>query len=141
MVFRDLVSGEIPMRIYTIGYGGRNIEDFINALKKHGVTMIVDVRRFPKSKNSSFNGESLKRILEENEIKYVFLGESLGGFVKGGYEKYMETQSFREGIEALLSVVRGEVAALMCMEKNVKHCHRRFISKHLENLGIEVVHI
>ncbi|MCX8171770.1 MAG: DUF488 domain-containing protein [Candidatus Bathyarchaeota archaeon] len=129
------------MRIYTIGYGGRNIEEFIGALRKCGVTMIIDVRRFPRSRDPSFSGEQLKRVLGENGIKYVFLGETLGGFVKGGYEKYMETQSFREGIEKLLSVIREEVAALMCKERNVKYCHRRFISGYLESLGIEVIHV
>lgn len=129
------------MKIYTIGYGGRKIEEFVEVLRKHGITMVIDVRRFPKSKDPLFSKESLEIFLGENGIKYVFFGENLGGFVKGGYEKYMETQSFKEGIKILLSVVKGEVAVLMCREKNVKYCHRRFISKYLKNLGVEVIHI
>ncbi|MEM2322882.1 MAG: DUF488 domain-containing protein [Candidatus Bathyarchaeia archaeon] len=137
----SFLFGRSSMRIYTLGYGGRRIGDFIKILKEHGITLVVDVRRFPKSRDPSFSGESLKRILEENGIKYAFLGESLGGFVRGGYEKYMKSESFREGVEALLNIARGEVAALMCREKNVKHCHRRFISKYLESLGVETIHI
>lgn len=129
------------MKVYTIGYGGRKIESFISILRKYGITAVVDVRRFPKSKDPSFSREMLERILGENGIKYYFLGEKLGGFVRGGYEKYMESQNFREGIEMLLSIIRGEVAAIMCKEKNVKYCHRRLISNYLEGLGVKVTHV
>jgi len=129
------------MKVYTIGYGGRKIFDFINILEKHGITVVVDVRRFPKSKDPAFNRENLEKTLKENKMEYVFLGESLGGFVKGGYEKYMETQKFMEGFNVLLNIIERETAALMCKERNAKYCHRRFIAQRLENLGVKVIHI
>lgn len=129
------------MKIYTIGYAKREISDFINILKEHNVTVLVDVRRFPKSKYPMFEKENLKNILEKNGLKYVFLGESLGGFVRGGYEKYMETQKFKDGLKVLLDLIKNETVALMCREKNVKYCHRRFIANLLEKLDIEVIHI
>lgn len=135
---RNLAS---TIKIYTIGYAGRGIMEFINVLKEHGIKMIVDVRRFPKSKDPDFVGENLKRILEENGIKYVFLGDSLGGFVRGGYEKYMETPKFKEGFDILLNLIREHTLALMCKERNTKYCHRRFIASLLENLGLEVIHL
>lgn len=126
------------MIVYTIGYWGRTISEFISILKENNINVVVDVRRFPKSSNADFNGENLEKILERNEIKYVFLGESLGGFVKGGYEGYMESQRFREGLNMLIKMAEREVVALMCVERNIRHCHRRFIAQQLENLGIEV---
>ncbi|MEM1673582.1 MAG: DUF488 domain-containing protein [Candidatus Bathyarchaeia archaeon] len=126
------------MIVYTIGYWGRSISEFIALLKENGITAVIDVRRFPKSSNIEFNRENLERTLREHGIKYFFLGGSLGGFVKGGYEKYMETQKFKEGFNALIKIAGSEVAVLMCKERNIKHCHRRFIVQCLERLGIEV---
>jgi uncharacterized protein (DUF488 family) len=131
----------LKMKVYTIGYGGRKISDFISILEKHDITVVVDVRRFPKSKDPAFNRENLEKTLKENKIGYVFLGESLGGFVRGGYEKHMETQKFIEGFNMLLKIVERETAVLMCKERNVKYCHRRFIAQRLENLGVRVIHI
>jgi len=134
-----MVYAEI--KVYTIGYGGRKISDVINILEKHDITVVIDVRRFPKSKDPAFSRENLEKTLKENEIEYVFLGESLGGFVRGGYEKYMGTQKFMEGFNALLKIIERETAALMCKERNAKYCHRRFIAQRLENLGVKVMHI
>jgi len=129
------------VKVYTIGYAKRDISDLINILRKYGITLLVDVRRFPKSKYPEFEKENLKNILEKNGLKYVFLGENLGGFIKGGYKKYMETQKFKDGFKVLLNLIRKETVVLMCREKNVKYCHRRFIASLLENLGVEVIHI
>lgn len=126
------------MIIYTIGYWGREISEFISILRENGVTAVVDVRRFPKSSDANFSRENLEKALGENGIKYIFLGESLGGFVRGGYEKYMETQKFREGLKRLIEIAEKEVVALMCKEKDVRRCHRRFIAQQLKNLGVEV---
>ncbi|MCD6470457.1 DUF488 domain-containing protein [Candidatus Bathyarchaeota archaeon] len=126
---------------YTIGYASREISEFIKILKEHNVTIIVDVRRFPKSKNPMFGKEMLSTFLRKHGIKYVFLGESLGGFVKGGYERYMKTQKFRDGFKVLLDLIEKETVILMCREKKAKHCHRRFIANLLEKLGVKVIHL
>lgn len=127
--------------VYTIGYAGREISNFVKIMKDHRVTAVVDVRRFPKSKDSAFEKERLNNILASNGIKYIFLGESLGGFVKGGYEQYMKTPKFKDGFSILLGLIDKEVVAMMCKERNVKHCHRRFISNLLQDLGFDVQHI
>ncbi|MEM1586306.1 MAG: DUF488 domain-containing protein [Candidatus Bathyarchaeia archaeon] len=126
------------MVVYTVGYSGRSVSELIALLKENGVTTVVDVRRFPKSSDADFNRENLERILEGHGIKYIFLGESLGGFVRGGYEKYMETQRFKNGLNTLIEIARKEAVALLCKERNVKYCHRRFIAQRLESLGMEI---
>ncbi|MEM2321213.1 MAG: DUF488 domain-containing protein [Candidatus Bathyarchaeia archaeon] len=126
------------MIVYTIGYWGRTISELISILRENNINVVVDVRRFPKSSNADFNRENLEKILERNGIKHVFLGESLGGFVKGDYERYMESQRFKEGFNMLIEMAKREVVALMCVERNIRYCHRRFIVQQLENLGIEV---
>jgi uncharacterized protein (DUF488 family) len=127
--------------VYTIGYAGREISNFIRILEEHHITAVVDVRRFPKSKDPAFEKEKLKATLAYNGIKYIFLGESLGGFVKGGYEQYMKTLKFKDGFNILLELIDREIVAIMCKERNAKYCHRRFILNLLQNLGFEVQHI
>jgi len=127
--------------VYTIGYGGRKIPDFINLLKIHNIKILVDVRRFPNSKNPDFKKENLEVSLPENGIEYIFLGDELGGFRKDGFEKHMDTIKFMDGFKSLLDLIEKETAVIMCMEKKTEHCHRKFISHFLEDINIEVIHI
>jgi len=53
----------------------------------------------------------------------------------------MKTEMFREGIEKLLQLAKKERVCIMCMEKNPKYCHRRFVSAQLETRNVEVRHI
>ena len=126
--------------VYTVGYGGRRFSDFVNTLKEHGVNILIDIRRFPNSKNSDFKKESLEVMLPKNGIEYFFLGEKLGGF-RDGFEKYMDTTDFIDGFKTLLDLTQKGKVVIMCMERKTRHCHRRFISHFLEDINIEVIHI
>jgi uncharacterized protein (DUF488 family) len=110
-------------------------------LEEHGIEVLVDVRRFPTSKVEHFKRETMEQWLSERGIEYVWLGEELGGYRHGGYEAYMETEEFKEGMKRLLEIARQKRACVMCMEPNPKYCHRRFISAHLEREGAKVIHI
>lgn len=124
--------------IYTLGHSNRTIEDFLDILKKYEIDVILDVRRFPKSKFSHF-GEELKHILSANGIDYVHLSE-LGGYRKGGYRKYMESKDFSLGIEKVLSYLEKK-ACILCAERFPWRCHRRHISRELGRRGVKVIHI
>ena len=130
------------MLIYTIGHSSRSLDQFIKLLKKYGIKRVIDVRRFPVStKYPHFNRENLEKSLKSSKIKYFWLGDLLGGYRSGGYEKYMETDQFKEGIEKLLSITLDRKTAIMCAEIVWFRCHRRFISDHLVGMGHKVVHI
>jgi len=75
------------MAIFTIGYGGRRFSDFASLLQQHGIALVVDIRRFPKSKVSKFNKESLEAKLPELGIGYICMGDTLGGFRQSGYRR------------------------------------------------------
>ena len=127
--------------VYTIGYGGRKFRDFVGILREHGVDVVVDVRRFPKSKDENYLKENLEVELPRLGIKYVYMGDLLGGFRRGGYEKYMESEEYLQGISRLLELAETHRVALMCVEKNVRGCHRRHIAKTLVEAGVEVIHL
>ncbi len=128
--------------IYTVGHSNLALGEFLDLLSRWGIELVIDVRRFPTSgKYPHFRREELARALEEAGIGYVFLGEELGGYRKGGYEAYTRTARFREGLRKLIELARGRKAAVMCAERDPRGCHRRFIAAALAARGFRVVHI
>jgi uncharacterized protein (DUF488 family) len=58
-------------RVLTIGHSRRPIEEFVELLRSHGVTRLVDVRTVPRSRhNPQFNIESLPDSLAAAGIGY-----------------------------------------------------------------------
>jgi len=129
------------LRIWTIGHSNRSVEAFLELLREHSIQVLADIRSFPTSKIEYFRREEMERWLPENGVEYVWLGKELGGYRKGGYKRHMRTKLFREGVKKLLEIAKQKRTCIMCMEKNPKYCHRRFISAYLERKGVEVIHI
>lgn len=105
------------------------------------MTVLVDIRRWPNSKFEDFKGAYMESWLQEASIKYLWLGDKLGGFRKGGFDKYMHDEEFKRGVEALLKVAAENTVCIMCREVSPKGCHRKYITKYLSRLGVEVRHI
>ena len=130
------------MKIWTIGHSNRSLELLISLLKHYNIEILVDVRRFPSSqKFPHFNQDNLHKQLPNSEIKYIWLGDKLGGFRKGGYAKYMKTKTFNEGLQKLLTLSKSGRTAIMCAEIVWFRCHRRWISEQIVIEGHEVIHI
>jgi len=132
-------------RVYTLGHSNRSLNEFINILLRYKISVVVDVRRFPSSRRYPyFSRETLERVLSNLGIKYVWLGDLLGGFRSSGYESYIKSEEFRRGFEELIKIIKeinqGYVA-ILCRERLWFKCHRRFISNELTKYGIEVIHI
>ncbi len=128
--------------MFTVGHSTRSLDDFIALLRHYGIQIVVDIRRFPVSKKFPwFTQETLQKAVEKAGIRYVWLGDLLGGYRKGGYEAYQQTETYRKGIEAVKRLTENERVALMCAELLWFRCHRRFIADTLTREGYRVVHI
>ena len=139
MVLVDMAS--CKRIIYTLGTDRRTEEDFIEILNAYGIELLIDVRRFPTSKFQHFRREELERLLKANNMGYIFMGNELGGYRKGGYEAYTETQQFREAIDRLLRYAENKKAVIVCAERFPWKGHRRWIARELKRRGCRVVHI
>ena len=128
-------------QIWTIEHSNHSIDTFLELLKEHEIQVLVDVRRFPTSRIEHFKKEQMEKWLAENGIEYVWLGNELGGYRKGGYRRHMRTRLFRGGIGQLIEIAKNNKVCIMCMEVNPKYCHRKFISAYLERKGVGVTHI
>lgn len=140
--------------LYTIGHGNRKPEDFLALLKDFGIEYLIDVRSQPYSKfNPQFNQNDLKYFLERNGIKYVFMGDSIGGRPKDAscydnegkvdYEVVKTKEFFLNGIERLKTAYSKDIhVVIMCSESKPCECHRsKLIGKVLMTDNIELKHI
>jgi uncharacterized protein (DUF488 family) len=139
--------------LFTIGYGTRSTEDLIAALKANQIEFLIDVRSSPYSKfKPEFAKEVLQRRLEAAGIRYVFMGDTLGGQPKDpdchtdgkvDYDKVRARPFFSAGIERLRTAFeRQRPVALMCSEGRPEQCHRsKLIGEALAAAGIPVRHI
>ncbi|MDR5694758.1 MAG: DUF488 domain-containing protein [Armatimonadota bacterium] len=128
--------------VFTAGTSTRSREEFLHLLRAFGIEVVVDVRRFPTSQRfPHFVQENFRAFLEEAGIAYVHLGRELGGYRPGGYEAFMETRLFQEGILRLEALAREKKVVVVCSERFPWRCHRRFIARALQSRSWEVVHL
>ncbi len=128
--------------IWDIGHSNRSLNDFLKILRKNNIELLIDIRRFPSSRKfPHFNKENLKLELNKTNIEYLWLGERLGGFRKGGYEKWITTIEFQEGLEILKNEASRKKTVIMCAEGYYIRCHRRYILNILEKSGWKITHI
>lgn len=140
--------------LYTIGYGNRSIQTFIQLLKKYEIDILVDVRTNPFSRyNPDFRINKLELHLVNNNIRYLFLGYELGGKPldldcytnnEVDYQKIKNKDFFSSGIDVLIGLTKdGLKTAIMCAEQSPVNCHRKsLIGDYLKlNHNYNVVHI
>jgi uncharacterized protein (DUF488 family) len=139
--------------ILTVGYGNRTIDSVIGLLRNECVQYLVDVRTNPQSKfNPDFSAEPLEGALRRVAIKYVLMGDTLGGrpsdltcYENGHviYERVQTRTFFQEGIGRLLKALNQNLkVCLLCSESRPEDCHRsKLIGVALANLGIDLVHL
>lgn len=127
-------------KIYTIGYEGKSIDEFLKLLSEKGITRVIDVRSKPHSKREEFDQEDLKDTLFKKSMMYKHL-PSLGGMEKEDYKEAMGSEEWRSGYRELKSIAEEGPSVMMCLEKDPMQCHRRFISERLEEEGWDVIHL
>ena len=146
---------KLPVRIpiYTIGYGSRSIEVLIEVLHAYKIAYLIDVRSAPYSRyKPEFSKAPLANEMEQHSIRYVFMGDILGGrpddetcYVNGkvDYEKVKATASYQRGIQRLHTAFsQQQSVVLMCSEGKPEECHRcKLIGTTLTQENIPVIHI
>ncbi|MEM3546560.1 MAG: DUF488 domain-containing protein [Candidatus Bathyarchaeia archaeon] len=131
----------LELEVWFMGYSGRKTRDFLDSLKNNHIELLVDIRRFPTSKVEDFRRDVLAELLRRENIAYLWLGDLLGGYRHGGFEKYMETDDFKKGLDILIGEISRRRICIMCLERNQKYCHRRFIAEALKKRGFKVIGI
>jgi len=137
--------------IYTIGHSNITQKSFIEILKSFEFQLTVDVRSSPYSKFvPHFNRENIKAALNDNNIKYMFMGNCIGGKPKNkkyyqngnvNYHLISKNEHYKKGINKIIEL-NNKNLVLMCSEEDPYNCHRHnLITQTLVKKGLEVIHI
>ena len=138
--------------LFTIGYEGRSIDDYMNLLIKNNVQVLCDVRKNPISRKYGFSKKSLQKIAENLGIKYFHIPElgisshlrqSLNSEIdyKKLFSLYKKT-TLDVQKEELIKIVNQlnykKRIVLTCFESDPSFCHRHCISSSLKQLNSDL---
>jgi hypothetical protein len=153
-----LASPEVDVKavnVFTIGYEGSTIENFVDRLVQAGVETLVDVRDLPLSRKKGFSKNQFRELIEARGIRYVHL-KALGDPKEGRdaarsgnhslfvkiFSSHMETDSAKAALMELADLVGAKTTCLMCFERCHTTCHRNIVVEKLSGISsINVRHI
>jgi len=140
-------------QVLTVGHSNHTAERLIELLRLHAVEVLVDVRSQPYSRFASqFNREQLEPTVTDADLRYLYMGEELGGRQLGriistperleAYEQVAASAGFQRGIERVLTGAQTFRIALLCAEEDPTECHRRvWVTRALREAGADVAHV
>jgi uncharacterized protein (DUF488 family) len=128
------------MRIFTIGYEGATVGEFLAALREAGVKRVIDVRALPLSRRPGFSKTPLRAALAEAGIDYVHL-RALGTPADGRaaaragrhadleriYAGQLELPEAMVQSTQMLELAAEKPSALLCFERDPGGCHRTLL--------------
>ncbi len=144
---------------WTVGHSNRSLADFTEILRQARITLVADVRSFPRSRsNPVFNIDTLPDALGGAQIAYRHfpdLGgrrtmqrgvpEAMNGLWRNrsfhNYADYALSDGFGNAFDELVSLGLQHRLAVMCSEAVWWRCHRRIISDYLLANGHNVLHL
>ena len=141
------------MRIFTIGYEGATVGEFLAALAAAGVERVIDVRAVPLSRRPGFSKSPLRAGLAEAGIDYIHL-KALGPPSEGRtaaragrhadmariYAGQLELPEAMAQSAQLLELAGEKPSAVLCMERDPQHCHRTLLLDAVADEA-EIVHL
>jgi hypothetical protein len=142
--------------IYTIGYEGISIDEYLRKLINNDISIIVDVRKNPKSMKFDFNSKALTNFLSKVNIEYVGIPDlGIPATMRAdlnSFESYQalfdiyETKILSKqtaNVEKIANLVKsGQRVALTCFEKNNLWCHRSRVARKLNSdYNYEIVNL
>ena len=146
-------------KLFTIGYEGASLEDFLATLNIAGVDQLVDIRDFPGSRRKGFSKNALREALGAEGIGYEHL-KGLGDPKPGRdaaragrfdeflaiYTAHFETEVARDDLLRAVDLVVEKRSCLLCYERDYRSCHRNIVAQRIfemtgltvQNLGVRL---
>lgn len=144
--------------LYTIGYEGVSLEEYLNKLILNNIKVLCDVRKNAFSMKFGFSKSQLENACEGVSIKYVHIPE-LG--IDSDKRQELNTQTdydklfaiYRTDVlsktigaqEKVLTLLKeNKRIALTCFEANICQCHRKHLADaiiRLPGFNYQLIHI
>jgi uncharacterized protein (DUF488 family) len=142
------------VNIYTVGYEGLALEEFLQQLRRTRVQIVVDVRDVPLSRKRGFSKTGLAAALDAAGMKYLHI-RSLGcpKAIRDQYRASRDWKAYtaafmqhlrKQGVAVgqLATVCKGSAVALLCYEADAGFCHRTYVARAAAAIsGDNVLHI
>lgn len=141
--------------LYTIGYEGAELGDFVATLKAAGIETLVDVRELAISRRKGFAKKALSEALGLAGIEYLHL-KGLGDPKPGReaaragdykafkriFSAHMKSELAQEHLSVAEETLKSTTGCLMCYERDPLHCHRAIVADTIsETLNIKIRHL
>jgi uncharacterized protein (DUF488 family) len=139
------------MKIFTIGYEGATMAEFLATLTTAGVKRVIDVRALPLSRRPGFSKSSLAAELAGVGIDYVHL-KPLGtpklgrdaakkgdrATLEAVYAGQLELPEAQAAAARMRDLAAEMPSALLCFERDPDMCHRTLLLD-AEGEGAEII--
>lgn len=140
--------------LFTIGYEGRDLAQFIHSLLGADIALVADVREAPISRKRGFAKSALAAALKEAGIGYVHV-RALGCpkpirdryRADGDWARYTEAflahlEQQGSALDLVIQSANEQCTALLCFESDFNHCHRTYVARAAaQRSGAQVLHI
>jgi uncharacterized protein (DUF488 family) len=150
----------LKRKIYSIGYTGFSVQDFVTKLAESGVQCLVDTRELPISRKKGFAKSALQSHLQDADIEYRhfrWLGSpradrhevrTTGDYVTffSSVRRHLTTDEAATAIQDVIEIARTKTSCLMCCCSDWRLCHRSCVVEAItsrtyfsvEHLGLSV---
>ena len=139
--------------LFTVGYEGRSIDEFVVYLNAHGIRRLIDIREIPISRKRGFSKSSLKARLEDEKIEYLHI-RSLGSpsairnklkddhdFEKFFYSYSVHLSMQTAVLREVIRLAQDGLNCLLCFEREAENCHRSAVAKRMTEISDRPFHI
>jgi uncharacterized protein (DUF488 family) len=136
-------NSDHTIKLFTLGYENRDIDEFANQLLLNNIKVLCDVRKNPVSMKFGFSKKQLKDTFEKFDIEYVHIPElgidsdkrknaALAGDYKLLFDEYSNDVSNNKSeyiVNILNLLTEYKRVALVCFEYDPSDCHRSRIAQ------------
>lgn len=125
--------------IFTVGYEGRQLGDFVELLVREKIDRVLDIRALPLSRRKGFSKTPLGAALRCVGVEYVHVRAAGNPFrdQKQDVERCLRMygrhlDAHPDVIDEVVAAARGHRAALLCVESDPRCCHRSIVADRLK---------
>lgn len=134
--------------IYTVGYEGASIDDFVQTLLEAGVEHVLDIRELPQSRRKGFSKNILAGHLRDAGLTYSHckaLGDPKEGRdaarrgeferFKAIFQQHLQNEASQNALNEAAALVKAQATVLLCYERDPKYCHRAIVATKLSAIS------